>query len=139
MDGRRGGLYPNLFDAHPPFQIDGNFGATAGIAEMLLQSHDPHGQPLQDSSVQSGEAGFLHLLPALPSALASGKVEGLRARGGFSVDLEWREMQLVRARIQSRLGKPFVVRYGEIELRAQVPRGQVLELDAAALSGTETA
>ena len=139
LDGRRGGLYPNLFDAHPPFQIDGNFGATAGIAEMLLQSHDPHGQPLQDSSVQSGEAGFLHLLPALPSALASGKVEGLRARGGFSVDLEWREMQLVRARIQSRLGKLFVVRYGEIELRAQVPRGQVLELDAAALSGTETA
>ena len=139
LDGRRGGLYPNLFDAHPPFQIDGNFGATAGIAEMLLQSHDPHGQPLQDSSVQSGEAGFLHLLPALPSALASGKVEGLRARGGFIVDLEWREMQLVRARIQSRLGKPFVVRYGEIELRAQVPRGQVLELDAAALSGTDTA
>ncbi len=138
LDGRRGGLYPNLFDAHPPFQIDGNFGATAGIAEMLLQSHDPHGKPLQVSSVQSGESGFLHLLPALPSALASGKVEGLRARGGFSVDLEWRETQLVRARILSSLGKPFVVRYGEIELRAQVPRGQVLELDAAALSGTET-
>lgn len=138
LDGRRGGLYPNLFDAHPPFQIDGNFGATAGIAEMLLQSHDPHGKPLQVRSVQSGESGFLHLLPALPSALASGKVEGLRARGGFSVDLEWRETQLVRARILSSLGKPFVVRYGEIELRAQVPRGQVLELDAAALSGTET-
>ncbi len=139
LDGRRGGLYPNLFDAHPPFQIDGNFGATAGIAEMLLQSHDPHGKPLEDSSVQSGETGFLHLLPALPSALASGHVEGLRARGGFTVDLEWREMQLVRARILSRLGKPFVVRYGEIELRAQVPRGQALELDAAALSGAETA
>ncbi|MDE0260783.1 MAG: glycoside hydrolase N-terminal domain-containing protein [Bryobacterales bacterium] len=139
LDGRRGGLYPNLFDAHPPFQIDGNFGATAGIAEMLLQSHDPHGKPLHDSPVQSGETGFLHLLPALPSALASGRVEGLRARGGFTVDLEWREMQLVRARILSQLGKPFVVRYGEIELRAQVPRGQVLELDAAALTEAQTA
>ena len=139
LDGRRGGLYPNLFDAHPPFQIDGNFGATAGIAEMLLQSHDPHGQPLQDSSVQSGESGFLHLLPALPSALASGKVEGLRARGGFTVDIEWREMQLVRARIVSQMGKPFVVRYGKIELQAQVPPGQLLELDAAALSEAQSA
>ena len=139
LDGRRGGLYPNLFDAHPPFQIDGNFGATAGIAEMLLQSHDPHGKPLKDSPVQAGESGFLHLLPAVPSALASGTVQGLRGRGGFSVDIEWRDMQLVRARIQSHLGKPFIVRYGDIELRAQVPAGQALELDAAALATTPTA
>ena len=139
LDGRRGGLYPNLFDAHPPFQIDGNFGATAGIVEMLLQSHDPHGEPLEDSSVQSGESGFLHLLPALPSALASGKVEGLRARGGFTVDLEWRDMRLVRARIQSHLGKPFTVRYAETELQAQVPRGQTLELDAADMDEAQTA
>ena len=133
LDGRRGGLYPNLFDAHPPFQIDGNFGATAGVAEMLLQSHDPHGTPLGESDVQSGRSGYLHLLPAVPSALATGSVRGLRARGGFTVDIEWRDGRLVSARIQSAMGKPFVVRYGEVELNAQVPAGQSLELAADSL------
>lgn len=138
LDGRRGGLYPNLFDAHPPFQIDGNFGATAGIAEMLLQSHDPHGTPLGASDVQSGESGYLHLLPAVPSRLASGVVEGLRARGGFTVDIQWREQRLVSARIKSLLGKPFVVRYRETELEAQVPAGEYLELNAESLrTGTD--
>ena len=135
LDTRQGGLYPNLFDAHPPFQIDGNFGATAGLAEMLLQSHDPHGTPRGQSAVQSGEAGFLHLLPALPSALASGSVSGLRARGGFTVDIEWSDMKLVTARIESRQGKPFVVRYAGIELNAQIPAGEVLELTAETLQG----
>ena len=139
LDGRRGGLYPNLFDAHPPFQIDGNFGVTAGVTEMLLQSHDPHGTPLGESAVQSGEAGFLHLLPAVPTALASGKVKGLRARGGFTVDIEWRDRRLVSARVESHLGKPFIVRYDGTELDAQVPAGEVVEFNAESLDGTDSA
>ena len=81
----KAGLFPNLFDAHPPFQIDGNFGATAGIAEMLLQSHDPYATPTSLTPVQAGDAAFISLLPALPSAFPSGKVTGLRARGGIGV------------------------------------------------------
>jgi alpha-L-fucosidase 2 len=99
--------YPNLFDAHPPFQIDGNFGGAAGIAEMLMQSH----------------GGTIHLLPALPKAWPTGAVRGLVARGGFEVDIEWQGGVLEAAIIKSRRGGAAIVRFGEYELELRVEAG----------------
>ncbi len=118
------GLFPNMFDAHPPFQIDGNFGATAGITEMLLQSDDPYGNATSMTQAQSGDAAFVNLLPALPSALPNGSVSGLRARGGVDVAIEWRNGKLVKATLQAQAGKPLKVRYAGHETQVQAKAGQ---------------
>ncbi|MFZ4617701.1 MAG: glycoside hydrolase family 95-like protein [Rectinemataceae bacterium] len=119
-----GGLYPNLLDACPPFQIDGNFGYTAGVAEMLLQSHEE----VMDARIDS--SGFvLSLLPALPSAWPRGRVTGLCARGGFELDIEWKDAALIEAIIHSRLGRPLHLRYRDRDADFTLAAGQVLAID----------
>lgn len=127
---RSAGLYPNLFDAHPPFQIDGNFGATAAIAEMLLQSHDPQAGPLTRTALETGVEGFLHLLPALPPALAArGSIRGLRARGGFEVNLAWRDGKLESAAVKALTSKPVTIEYAGKRRRVEARAGQTYRMN----------
>ncbi|HBG26357.1 MAG: hypothetical protein A2Y10_20090 [Planctomycetes bacterium GWF2_41_51] len=110
------GTYPNMFDAHPPFQIDGNFGGANGITEMLMQSYSEfNGTELK---------GLIYLLPALPSALRSGSVKGLRAKGGFEVDIEWKDNKLVQADIKSLYGNDLKVRYDGTEIETKTVKGK---------------
>jgi len=109
-DYPNGRTYPNLFDAHPPFQIDGNFGATAGIAEMLMQSENDIDNVTSDGQTQVGSRNIIFLLPALPSVWNEGSISGLKARGGYTVDVAWRDGKLASATILSQTTRDLVIR-----------------------------
>jgi alpha-L-fucosidase 2 len=108
-----GGSYPNLFDAHPPFQIDGNFGGAAGIVEMLMQSH----------------LDEIEILPALPDDIPVGQIKGLRARGGFELDFEWKGGILTAARVISKAGMPLSIRYNGYVYKSETRKDEVIILD----------
>ncbi|MEB2777633.1 glycoside hydrolase family 95 protein [Algoriphagus sp. D3-2-R+10] len=107
-------LYPNLFDAHPPFQIDGNFGYTAGVAEMLVQSH---------------ETGLIRLLPALPKAWANGSITGLKARGNYTLDLTWQDGKLKTCRIYAGNSGKIMIFYDGSEMDLDLEKGQSFEIE----------
>lgn len=109
---KKGGTYPNLFDAHPPFQIDGNFGGTAGITEMLLQSH----------------MGFIQLLPALPDAWKDGSIYGICAKGNFEIDITWKDGLLKEATILSKAGQNCIVKYAGQTISFKTVKGRSYQL-----------
>ena len=108
-----GGSYPNLFDAHPPFQIDGNFGGAAGIAEMLIQSH----------------LKTIDILPALPDGIPTGHVKGIRARGGFELEFSWNNGKLVSLKVKSNAGLPLNIRYNGNSYSAATKKGETVTLN----------
>jgi alpha-L-fucosidase 2 len=109
-----GGTYDNLFDAHPPFQIDGNFGVSAGIAEMLLQSHE----------------GYLHLLPALPNAWSKGEISGLVGRGNVIVSLWWQDGLLQKASFTSNISSLVCIQYQDKKVQFSTKVGDMVTLNA---------
>ena len=111
--GKGGGSYPNLFDAHPPFQIDGNFGGASGIIEMLLQSH----------------TDGIELLPALPAEIGTGNVKGLKARGAFQINMEWKDSQLLGVTVESLSGEELHLRYSRHEVKIKTKKGESYAFD----------
>ena len=110
-----GGSYPNLFDAHPPFQIDGNFGGAAGMGEMLLQSHTQ----------------YIDILPALPVVFAAGEVKGICARGAFVIDIKWSEGKLQELTVVSKAGQDLVIRYNDTVKSMHTIKNGVYKFDGA--------
>jgi len=108
----RGGSYPNLFDAHPPFQIDGNFGGAAGMIEMIVQSHQ----------------GCIHLLPALPAQWKDGSIKGLCARGGFEIDMQWKNGRVENLTVASKLGNVLRIKYNGQIVERPTKKGEIIEL-----------
>lgn len=109
----RSSTLPNLFDTHPPFQIDGNFGGTAGIAEMLVQSH----------------AGEINLLPALPKSWKNGVIEGVRARGGIELNIEWKNSELYRVVLKPKISRYYTIKYGEKSIKIELQAGNNIVLN----------
>jgi alpha-L-fucosidase 2 len=107
------GSYVNLFDAHPPFQVDGNFGAAAGIAELIMQSHD----------------GVIELLPALPTAIPFGEIKGMRARGGFEFDIKWDKGKLIGLTVKATVGGECKLKYANLNITLNTKVGSVAKLD----------
>ena len=116
-----GGTYPNLFDAHPPFQIDGNFGGTAGVCEMLMQSHYP-------SPIPHHQSPIIELLPACPSEWKDGAVSGLCARGGYEVSFEWKDGKICAAAVKAKKAGTVTLLYNNQSKTLKLKAGQTTHL-----------